>query len=119
MEQPTAEQPVERQLPEKPSAVQFHMPQQNSSQPVGQQPQYQPLELPKVEPFKPSKPFSVGKVTLASFNFVFAIITLGLSLGFVSLAWSFDSFIGVIIAAVAVSPECPLMKKCRQNPGCT
>lgn len=100
MEQPTAEQSTERQLPEKPSAVQFNMPQHQHQQ---QQQHFQPVELPKVEPFKPSKPFSVGKVTLASFNFVFAIITLGLSLGLITLAWSFDSFIGVIIAASAVS----------------
>lgn len=103
MAQTTATPSSGTNIPEKAAAAaQFGTPQQDA-RPVAQQTQYHPLELPKIEKFKPSKPFSVGKLTLACFNLVFAIITLGLSLGIVSLAFSYDSSIGVIIAAVAVS----------------
>ncbi|ROV97988.1 hypothetical protein VMCG_07045 [Cytospora schulzeri] len=94
---PTAQQT----LPEKPAAARFstpaHAPYQLSQQ------QFQPLELPKVEPYKPSKPFAVAKLVLGGFNVVFAIIALGLSLGLVSSSYAFDAFIIVIIiAATAV-----------------
>lgn len=88
MEQPSSP------LPEKPRA----------SQPTGgyqSQPQFQPLELPQPERFKPSKVFTVGKVALASFSLVFAIAALGLSLSLILLDWQFDSFLTNIIAAAA------------------
>lgn len=62
--------------------------------------QFQPLDLPKVEPFRPSKPFSVGKLALACCNFVFALIVLGLSIG--CLTVSLEEGIVLIVAGVLV-----------------
>lgn len=92
-------------LPEKPRAAQLGTPHQHATQSTGfqGQPQFQPLELPQTEHFRPSRPFTVGKVTLASFHLVFAIIALGLSLGLISFGWESDSLLGDIIAAAAVS----------------
>lgn len=78
---------------EKPAGPQAH----------GQHPQWQQWQPPKPEPFKPSKPFSVGKVALATANFVFAVITLGLSLALVTQYTLLDSWLSAIIAAAAVS----------------
>lgn len=95
---PAAEQQT---LPEKPVAARFSTPVHATYQQPGQQ-QFQPLEIPKTEPFTPSKPFSVAKLVLGGFNLAFAIIALGLSLGLVSTSFSFDTFIVVIIMAVTV-----------------
>lgn len=104
MEQSTAAHPsTDTTLPEKPAAVQHSMPQHTVSQAAGQQPHFQPYELPKVEPFRPSKPFSVAKVTIASCNVIFAITALGLAVGLICVDWAYDSILGDIIAAAAVS----------------
>ncbi|KAK2614665.1 hypothetical protein N8I77_001471 [Diaporthe amygdali] len=82
--------------PEKPAAARFSTPNEAvNNQPAPQQ--FQPMELPKPEPFKTSKPFAVAKLVLGSFNLVFAVVALGLTLGLVTTSYSLDSFIGVII----------------------
>lgn len=93
MENPSGTQPSG---PEKPAAARFSTPPHPAN---GQHPQqqFQSLELPKVEPFRTSKPFAVAKFVLGSFNLAFAIIALGLGLGIVTASYSLDSFIGVII----------------------
>ncbi|CAN8101991.1 unnamed protein product [Discula destructiva] len=83
----------EAHLPEKPAPAQLNSNHGYTNQPQ----QFRAMELPKAEPFRPSKPFSVGKLTLACCNFVFALIVLGLSIGIITTG-SFD-LIGVIIAA--------------------
>lgn len=94
MDNPSSTQPSSGS--EKPAAARFSTP----AQPVnGQHPQqhFQPLELPQAEPFKTSKPFAVAKFVLGSFNLAFAIIALGLSIGVVTTAYSWSSFVGIII----------------------
>ncbi|KAI3391448.1 hypothetical protein diail_7337 [Diaporthe ilicicola] len=83
--------------PEKPTAARMSTPGHaaNHQQPAPQQ--FQPVELPKPEPFRTSKPFAVAKFALGSFNLVFAIVALGLTLGLVTDSYAFDSFIAVII----------------------
>ncbi|POS80242.1 hypothetical protein DHEL01_v201367 [Diaporthe helianthi] len=80
-------------VPEKPAVARFSTPAQPAQQ------QFQPLEnLPTgAAPFKPTKPFSVAKLVLGSFNLVFAIIALGLSLGLITSMVSFGSFLGIVI----------------------
>lgn len=96
---PPAPAVQEQTLPEKSVAARFSTMAHDTHQQPGQQ-HFQPLGLPKVEPFAPSKPFSVAKLVLGGFNLVFAIIALGLSLGLVSTSFTFDTFIVVIIMAV-------------------
>lgn len=93
MDNPSSTQPSG---PEKPAGARFSTPAQPAN---GQHPQqhFQPLELPQAEPFKTSKPFAMAKFVLGSFNLAFAIIALGLSIGVVTTAYSWSSFIGVII----------------------
>ena len=100
MENPSSTQPGG---PEKPAAARFSTPAQPVNGHPAQQ-QFQPIELPRAEPFKTSKPFAVAKLVLGSFNLVFAIIALGLSLGVVTTSFSLDSFIGVIICLSLVRP---------------
>lgn len=102
MSRPAPDEPTGTSLPEKPAPVQSNMPPQAGQQ---QQQHLQPLELPQPEPFRPSRAFTLGKLTLASFNFVFAIITLGLAVGLVTWSIEFESFIGAIIVAVVVSTD--------------
>lgn len=95
MENPSSTQPVG---PEKPAAARFSTPAQPvNGQYAQQQQQFQPIDLPRAEPFKTSKPFALAKFVLGSFNLAFAIIALGLTLGVVTTSFSMDSFIGVII----------------------
>ncbi|KAG6355645.1 hypothetical protein INS49_003607 [Diaporthe citri] len=94
MENPSSTQPGG---PEKPAAARFSTPAQPVNGQYAQQQQPQPIELPRAEPFKTSKPFAVAKFVLGSFNLAFAIIALGLTLGVVTTSFSMDSFIGVII----------------------
>lgn len=111
--QPSSSQAAQssiQNLPEKPVAARFGTPPAHAmNQQPGQQ-QFQRVELPKVEPFMPSRPFSLAKLVLGAFNLVFAIIALGLSLGLVTASFTFDSFIVVlIILATVTSPAIQAM----------
>ncbi|KAG8160933.1 hypothetical protein KVR01_009197 [Diaporthe batatas] len=90
MENPPSTQPGGT---EKPAAARLSTPAQPAQQ------QFQPLEsLPTRAPtFQTSKPFSIAKLVLGSFNLVFAIIALGLSLGLIMSTVTFSSFIGIAI----------------------
>lgn len=115
MADPTATQPThEASMPETSAPTQFYTAQQQhhhhhqSAQPPHSQPE--PLDLLKAEPFRPSqfrpsKPFSVGKLTLASCNSVFAIAALGLSIGILTIA--LYDMIGVLIAGTMVRNSPP------------
>lgn len=113
MDNPSSSQSApasEPTLPERPASARLTTAAQATSQQTGQQqrppmPQFQPCEITGVQPFRPSKPFSVAKLVLGCFNLVFAIIALGLSLGLVTMSSTFDSFIGVIIMAVTVRQQ--------------
>lgn len=89
---------------EKPATARFSTPARPAQQ--QQQQHFQPLEsLPTRAPtFKTSKPFSVAKFVLGSFNLVFAIIALGLSLGLIMSLISFSSLIGIVICLSLVRP---------------
>lgn len=103
MENPPSTQPGG---PEKPAAVRFSSPAQHAGSQHAQQ-HLQPIELPRPEPFRTSKPFAVAKLALGSFNLTFAIIALGLSLGVITTVSAFDSFLGAIICISLVSPRNP------------
>lgn len=104
MENPSSTQPAG---PEKPAAARFSTPAQPANGQHAQQQQPQPIDLPRAEPFKTSKPFAVAKFVLGSFNLAFAIIALGLTLGIVTSSFSMDSFIGVIICLSLVRDGTP------------
>lgn len=111
MVQPSSSQaaPGPEQSPEKPQAVRMNAPARATDQQPVQQPlQFQPTEIPRFEPFRNGKVFSVAKLVLGCFNLVFAIIALGLSLDLAITggAWG-DDFIADIIIAVAVRPPPP------------
>ncbi|KKY34794.1 hypothetical protein UCDDA912_g05223 [Diaporthe ampelina] len=93
MDNPSSTQPSG---PEKPAAARLSSPAQPVNSLPAQQ-QFQPVELPRAEPFKTSKPFAVAKLALGSFNLVFAIIALGLSLSVVMRSYLMHSLISVII----------------------
>lgn len=112
-DQPSSSQAAsapDQSLPEKPVTARFITPAHATNQQPGQQ-QFYPVDMPKLEPFVPSKPFSVAKLVLGGFNLVFAIIALGVSLGVVTAGFSFDSFIVVIIIAVTVRLPQPRLPK--------
>lgn len=92
-------------MPEKPAPAQVNNTSQHhrSAQPA----QFQPIDLPKPEPFRPSKPFSVGKVVLATFNFVFAAIVLGLSIGVLTIAL-YDIVVAIIAGVMVCNSPHPL-----------
>lgn len=98
---------TQRGEPEKPAAARLSSPAQPANgQPTQQH--FQPIDvIPKAEPFKPAKPFAVAKLVLGSFNLVFAIVALGLSLGLVMPTYAMSSFVGVIICACLVRPPPP------------
>ncbi|KAF3766812.1 hypothetical protein M406DRAFT_350271 [Cryphonectria parasitica EP155] len=99
-------------IPEKPAPAQFsNMPSSQTAQPAVRQSQFQPIELPPVEKFKPSRPFSLGKLVLGGFNLVFAVITLGLSVGVITQFYYFDAWLGAIIMAAAVAEDITLMAR--------
>lgn len=113
-ESTTPQQPTEANLPEKPAPAQVNTtPHYNryTLQPA----QFQPLDAPKPEPFRPSKSFSVGKLILNCANFLFAIIVLGLSIGVLTVEL-YDIAV-IIIAGVMVCRttrrERPLLPYCR------
>lgn len=99
MENPSTTQ---RGEPEKPATARLSSPAQPANgQPTQQH--FQPIDaLPRAEPFKSTKPFAVGKLVLGSFNLVFAIVALGLSLGLAMPTYEMSSFIGVIMCACLV-----------------
>lgn len=92
--------------PEKPAAARLSSPPQPANGQHAQQ-NMQPLEIPKPEPFRISKPFAVSKFVLGSFNLVFAIIALGLTLGLLSTSYNMTSFIGVVICMALVRTSAP------------
>ncbi|KAJ4385624.1 hypothetical protein N0V93_010053 [Gnomoniopsis smithogilvyi] len=82
-ESATTHQPTEAaNMPEKPAPAQVNTARHHQSLQLAQ---FQPIDMPKPKPFRPSKPYSVSKVTLGTFNFVFAIIVLGLSIGILTI----------------------------------
>lgn len=97
-ESTTPQQPTEANLPEKPAPAQVNNTPNNryTLHPA----QFQPLDAPKPEPFRPSKSFSVGKLILGIANFVFAIIVLGLGIG--ALTVELYDLVIIIIADVMV-----------------
>lgn len=103
MESPSTTQPSG---PEKPAAARLSSAPQPANGQHAQQ-NLQPLEIPKPEPFRISKPFAVSKLVLGSFNLVFAIIALGLTLGLVSTSYNMTSFIGVVICMALVRTSAP------------
>lgn len=97
----------EQDLPEKPASVRHstgaHAANQQPALQQYQQPQpFRPCDLPKPEPYKPSKPFSVAKLVLGCCNLVFAILCLALSLSLIAQPYDFDGYIVEIIIAVTV-----------------
>ncbi|KAJ4424088.1 hypothetical protein N0V82_001335 [Gnomoniopsis sp. IMI 355080] len=98
---PTSQPPSEANIPEKPAPAQVNnntARNHQSMQPV----QFQPMDVPKPEPFRPSKPYSVGKLTLSTFNFVFAVIVLGLSIG-ILIIQLYDIVLLIISGVMALS----------------
>lgn len=94
----TTQPPTEANSPEKSAPGQVNNTARNhqSKQPA----QFQPMDVPKPEPFRPSKPYSIGKITLSTCNFVFALIVLGLSIGILTIK-TYDIVL-MLIAAVMV-----------------
>lgn len=74
-------------------------------QPTSTQRELQFKQCPPVivDPYKPSKLFSLAKVVLGAFNLVFAIVAFGMSLGLLNQAFVFDTILNIIIIATAVS----------------
>lgn len=71
----------------------------------GQNQQFQPAQLNTGgDAFRPSRSFSLGKLTLACFNFVFAIIVLGLSVGNITVAL-FDGIMLILAASLVSTPH--------------
>jgi hypothetical protein len=85
-------------------ATHFSTPAQPAQQ------QFQPVDLehlPGREPFRTTKPFAVGKLVLGSFNLVFAIIVLAVSIAVTLSSASWDNIVGLGICIAFVCPLFP------------
>ncbi|KUI54501.1 hypothetical protein VP1G_01902 [Cytospora mali] len=67
---------------------------------LAEKPGFEPFDVSKTEPFKPSKTFGLAKLILGCFNLGFAIIAFGLSLGLEISQYDMGFSIGVIIVLV-------------------